>query len=103
MCWGRGRKGAWSTRSDLRAIEGRGLNESGARTDLITTGSPRGRANAGGRGSPFTEPGVQVLQLALKLLLLLRQNPEVGAQRLHQAGQSLLFLAQGGHLTLQLC
>ena len=43
------------------------------------------------------------MQLALKLLLLLRQGAEVGAQRLHEAGQSLLFLAQGGHLTLQLC
>lgn len=51
----------------------------------------------------MAEPGVQVLQLALKLLLPLHQSPDVGAQRLHEAGQSLLFLAQGGHLTLQLC
>lgn len=55
------------------------------------------------QGSPSPKPGVQVFQLAAKLLLLLRQGPDVGAQGLHEARQHLLFLAQGGHLALQLC
>lgn len=52
---------------------------------------------------PSPKPGVQVFQLAAKLLLLLSQDPDVGAQRLHEAGQHLLFLSQGGHLAPQLC
>lgn len=35
-CW----KGAWPARSDLGVIERQGLNESGAKVDVITAGSP---------------------------------------------------------------
>lgn len=56
-----------------------------------------------GRDSPSSQSGVQVLQLTAQLLLLLRQGLDVGTQRLHQTGQSFLFLAECSYLALYLC